>query len=202
MAIKRVDAQASYNADRDRNRVHQQQSRARRREYVNDLEARVRTLEARDAQATEAMQLAARHVVRENQLLRELLFQGGHDSDTIAAFLASREHHPVPIPSAVSAQSATSPQPTAPPPSFSKSCTVQSCTPKEPALQPQPHPIQMSRATEINKLKDEMPCEEAARIIATMRGVDESQQDIWPELGCEQGQTCRVKNTTVFSLAS
>lgn len=45
----------------------------------------------------------------------------------------------------------------------------------------------------------ETPCEEAARIIASLRGQN-TQSDVWSELGCGTSQSCRVKNLSVFEL--
>ncbi|EXJ74499.1 uncharacterized protein A1O5_02795 [Cladophialophora psammophila CBS 110553] len=45
----------------------------------------------------------------------------------------------------------------------------------------------------------ETSCEEAARIIASLRGQNTS-EDVWNELGCGTNQTCKVKNLSVFEL--
>ena len=47
---------------------------------------------------------------------------------------------------------------------------------------------------------DETSCENAARIIASMRGHEDSQA-LRPELGCTETNTCMVKNMIVFQLA-
>jgi len=43
------------------------------------------------------------------------------------------------------------------------------------------------------------PCEQAAAIIASMRGAAES-QEIWPELGCSSMKSCRVDNMRLFRM--
>ncbi|KIW92343.1 uncharacterized protein Z519_07327 [Cladophialophora bantiana CBS 173.52] len=45
----------------------------------------------------------------------------------------------------------------------------------------------------------ETSCEEAARIIASLRGQNTC-EDVWNELGCGTNQTCKVKNLSVFEL--
>ncbi|TGJ81193.1 hypothetical protein E0Z10_g7569 [Xylaria hypoxylon] len=60
-------------ADLAQNRENQQRSRARRRAYLATLEARVRDFEAREIQATQEMQRAAREVAWTNERLVELL---------------------------------------------------------------------------------------------------------------------------------
>lgn len=46
---------------------------------------------------------------------------------------------------------------------------------------------------------DVTPCEEAAQIIASMRGHEDAEA-VWPELGCSSDTRCSVKNMTIFQL--
>src|SRR2546423_2210229 len=46
---------------------------------------------------------------------------------------------------------------------------------------------------------DETSCEEAARIIASMRG-QRDPKEVWPELGCCATKRCMVKNITIFQM--
>jgi hypothetical protein len=46
---------------------------------------------------------------------------------------------------------------------------------------------------------DETSCEDAARIIASMRGQDDPER-VWPELGCSVTRGCMVKNITIFQM--
>lgn len=55
----------------NRNTLNQRASRARRKDYVNSLELKVREYEAQGVQATEQVQNAARHVAEENRVLKE-----------------------------------------------------------------------------------------------------------------------------------
>ncbi|KAK6436984.1 hypothetical protein LTR95_006822 [Oleoguttula sp. CCFEE 5521] len=47
---------------------------------------------------------------------------------------------------------------------------------------------------------DEMDCEEAARIITTLRG-EEDPEAVWPSLGCSSAKRTTVKNSVLMSLA-
>ncbi|KAI0967072.1 hypothetical protein F4678DRAFT_447322 [Xylaria arbuscula] len=75
-------------ADPAQNRENQQRSRARRREYIADLEARVRHFETRDMAATLEMQHAAREVAWGNARLLEMLAARGVERGEVDAYLA------------------------------------------------------------------------------------------------------------------
>jgi len=62
---------SSRNESLNRNTLNQRASRARRKDYVNSLELKVREYEAQGVQATEQVQNAARHVAEENRVLKE-----------------------------------------------------------------------------------------------------------------------------------
>lgn len=70
-----------------RNREHQRQSRARRKDYVTNLEERLRRYESEGARHSIEIQAAARRVADENGRLRELLQAYGVANDTIEAHL-------------------------------------------------------------------------------------------------------------------
>ncbi|KAI0424185.1 hypothetical protein F5Y09DRAFT_325064 [Xylaria sp. FL1042] len=74
-------------ADAAQNRENQQRLRARRRAYLEDLEARVRGFEARDMRATLEMQRAAREVAWANERLVELLAMMGVSRGEVDEFL-------------------------------------------------------------------------------------------------------------------
>ncbi|KAF5002593.1 hypothetical protein FGRMN_277 [Fusarium graminum] len=75
------------------NRENQRRSRARQRELVDDLQARVREHERRDAQATLEMQRVARAVAGENAALRSLLAAKGVSVEEVEGYVeaAKRE---------------------------------------------------------------------------------------------------------------
>lgn len=68
-------------------RDNQRRSRARRREYLQDLEQRLRLCELQGIEATTEVQLAARRVAEENKQLRQLLNKHGFSDDYISRFL-------------------------------------------------------------------------------------------------------------------
>ncbi|PGH13056.1 hypothetical protein AJ79_03893 [Helicocarpus griseus UAMH5409] len=69
-------------------RDNQRRSRARRKEYLQDLEKRVRKFEQQGVHATIEVQAAARKVARENELLRSLLRLRGATTGEIEGYLA------------------------------------------------------------------------------------------------------------------
>ncbi|KAM5373257.1 hypothetical protein ACJZ2D_007086 [Fusarium nematophilum] len=72
------------------NRENQRRSRARHREFTNDLQQRVLEYERRDAQATLDMQRVARAVAAENAVLREMLAARNVTAEEVDAYLESR----------------------------------------------------------------------------------------------------------------
>lgn len=70
-------------------RDNQRRSRARRREYVQELEQCLRVYELQGVEASTEVQMAARRVAEENRQLRELLNRHGVADDDIALFLQS-----------------------------------------------------------------------------------------------------------------
>jgi hypothetical protein len=75
--------------NQQRIRDNQRRSRARRKEYQQELEARLRNYELQGIGASREIQEAARKVTDENNKLRSLLIQYGIDDDTIMAYLQS-----------------------------------------------------------------------------------------------------------------
>ncbi|KAM4063265.1 hypothetical protein HRG_013835 [Hirsutella rhossiliensis] len=87
------DREGTENAFREnklaRIRDNQRRSRARRREYVEDLKRRLRVYETQGIEASTEVQMAARRVAEENKQLQELLNRHGISDDHIAHFLQS-----------------------------------------------------------------------------------------------------------------
>ncbi|KAH6883567.1 hypothetical protein B0T10DRAFT_410924, partial [Thelonectria olida] len=65
--------------------------RARRKEYVADLERRLKEARERGVQATKEVQLAAQQVVKENARLRELLGLAGFSPEDVDAWVKQGE---------------------------------------------------------------------------------------------------------------
>ncbi|CAH0015613.1 unnamed protein product [Clonostachys rhizophaga] len=70
-------------------RDNQRRSRARKREYLQDLENRLRVCELQGIEASAEVQMAARRVAEENRQLRELLQKQGLSDDYINHYLQS-----------------------------------------------------------------------------------------------------------------
>jgi hypothetical protein len=68
-------------------RDNQRRSRARRKEYLQELEARLRQCELQGIEASSEIQMAARRVADENKKLRGLLAQHGIGEDSVETYL-------------------------------------------------------------------------------------------------------------------
>ena len=75
------------------NRNNQRRSRARRKEFVADLQRRLQEYERRGVEATLEMQRAARSISLENQRLRALLAARGVPQHEITAYLSAPDPH-------------------------------------------------------------------------------------------------------------
>ncbi|KAE8390144.1 hypothetical protein BDV23DRAFT_183837 [Aspergillus alliaceus] len=71
-------------------RDNQRRSRARRKEYIQNLEQRLHRFEVLGVQATQQVQAAGRKVVMENTHLRSLLKLHGVTDQDIQEYLAAR----------------------------------------------------------------------------------------------------------------
>lgn len=89
------DKAAQDKANLTRIRDNQRRSRARRKEYLQEIEQRLRAYEQQGVEASAEIQQAARRVVDENRKLRTLLNDNDVDDATIEAYLqASRPGFP------------------------------------------------------------------------------------------------------------
>ncbi|EXV04958.1 hypothetical protein E5D57_011732 [Metarhizium anisopliae] len=83
----------AHKANLARIRDNQRRSRARRREYLQELEQRLRVCELQGIEASAEVQMAARRVADENTQLRELLNRYGVTNEYITHYLqASTEN--------------------------------------------------------------------------------------------------------------
>lgn len=94
--LQRQAASEQYVSSAARIRDNQRRSRARHRDYVEEMKARIREYERRDAQATLDMRHAARAVALENSRLRSLLASHGITSDEVEMHLGSFHRHETP----------------------------------------------------------------------------------------------------------
>lgn len=83
----------SGSATLTRVRDNQRRSRARRKEYIQHLEQRLRSFERLGVTASQEIQQAGRKVAKENALLRSLLVLRGVTHDEIEAFLKSHDEY-------------------------------------------------------------------------------------------------------------
>ncbi|KAJ5294684.1 hypothetical protein N7508_009505 [Penicillium antarcticum] len=79
-------------------RDNQRRSRTRRKEYVHDLEQRLRAFEKLGVKATQEVQAAGKKVASENVLLRSLLMLHGVTETQITQYLELHGHVPSSIP--------------------------------------------------------------------------------------------------------
>ncbi|SPQ26251.1 b5e770e3-ee4e-4a3d-8d25-bc88b3d64abd [Thermothielavioides terrestris] len=97
-------------------RNNQRRSRARHREFVNELKAKIREYEQQGVQATLEMRQAARKVALENARLRSLLASCGVSAAQVDHYLASfddRESGNLPMPTLTPQTSNAGPLPLA-----------------------------------------------------------------------------------------
>ncbi|PVH82097.1 hypothetical protein DL98DRAFT_147171 [Cadophora sp. DSE1049] len=78
---------SSEKANLARIRDNQRRSRARRKEYLQELESRLRQCELQGVEASSEIQTAARRVAEENKKLRALLAQHGVTDESIEVYL-------------------------------------------------------------------------------------------------------------------
>ncbi|KAK2060732.1 hypothetical protein LY76DRAFT_614861 [Colletotrichum caudatum] len=91
---KRGRLQTDKSANAIRIRDNQRRSRARHKEFVDELQRKVQEYEKRGIEASLQMQKAARDVAIENSRLRALLASRGVSSDQVDAYLRSFEDDP------------------------------------------------------------------------------------------------------------
>ncbi|KAI1875910.1 uncharacterized protein JN550_001406 [Neoarthrinium moseri] len=206
---------------KDKSRETQQRSRARHREYVADLEKRIRAFEREGIQATVEVQHAARMMAIKNERLLALLALHGVQQEEIDTFLAddAESGDANKVPSQSSTSDATAPGPE------SAHCLahirrLQSNTRNDTLSQGNPsgHSLPASHRlvckpisgqaqdttirhemSSRNATNETTSCEAAATIIASLRGhgdIDEARQT----LGCGDKSSCSVKNMDLFQL--
>ncbi|KAK3985972.1 hypothetical protein QBC44DRAFT_297851 [Cladorrhinum sp. PSN332] len=136
-------AASEGNRNLARIRDNQRRSRARKKEYVDELEQRIRDFEQRGVQATAEVQVAARKVAEENKKLRALLRLHGVSEAGIQEYLAAEE-------TSQSHGYASRPQ----------------------QQQPQQHPQECSKSPNQPDPDEEHDCSAAADLISLMTGTN------------------------------
>ncbi|KAK3298713.1 uncharacterized protein B0H64DRAFT_80957 [Chaetomium fimeti] len=98
---KQQDPSTDPSSAAARIRNNQRRSRARHREFVDELKAKVREYERQGVQATMEMRHAARKVALENSRLRALLASRGVTDEELSSYLAQFDDQPSgPLPTA------------------------------------------------------------------------------------------------------
>ncbi|KAH8742392.1 hypothetical protein F5883DRAFT_442420 [Diaporthe sp. PMI_573] len=214
-------------AVRTRLRDNQRQSRARQKQFVQDLQQRLQAYERQGVQATLDMQRAARTVALENRLLRDLLAHHGVSHDRVGHFLRSRLDAPdgttpgaplSPGPHASGTQ-----QPSCPVANTKGTCRSPCSLSRKPSGVPHEEPDahdgdeesgvglaspESPSSTEAPSTRsDAMPtmpsmetlCEAAAAIIAEVQGHNDKGL-AFAALGCEVAAGCTVENLRIFDV--
>ncbi|CEL07099.1 hypothetical protein ASPCAL10263 [Aspergillus calidoustus] len=224
-----IKAKAGQPSSSLRIRDNQRRSRARRKEYIRDLEQRLRTFEASGVRATQEVQAAGRMVAVENTLLRSLLrLHGVPDQDIQQYLTAHRKDLPPILQSRAGLKSRphvvefSSPSATAESSTQSISSNhergdrtlgmvasgkTSSQFDSQVAVKEQLVPIHSLIHTipELPPLcanqssGQSTPCETAARIIESMRSYSDTRDVRW-ELGCQSSSDCMVRNMDIFQL--
>jgi hypothetical protein len=210
----------------ERIRDNQRRSRMRQKEHIEELKQRIAEFERRGIEATIEVQRAARRVANENQLLRELLTMHGVSQEQVDSFvvsgvsnsLNSQSQRSSSVATAVHLSTFTNTTPscspsTCPPsvcsPSTQSNQSVSTCTPSThspakcctivtnpsaPAQEYSTHSLEI-----VGSPSDfDTPCEEAAKLLVTVRGVE--LEDAMQALGCDGQETCNIKNTDLLEI--
>ncbi|KAI0593446.1 hypothetical protein F4775DRAFT_497868 [Biscogniauxia sp. FL1348] len=175
-------------ADLAQNRQNQRQCRARKKEYVAALEARLREYEASEVQASLDMQQAARAVAWKNERLLMLLARHGVAQEEIDAFLqlSDAQARDMMVPrdrSHVGASPKMPPDGQAITPGDSRLASHKLCT----------------TTTDGDSNALSTSCDAAASILANLKGHDDTLQ-AREVLGCGSQRNCHIKNTHLFQL--
>ena len=197
-------------------RDNQRRSRARRKEYILELEERVRRFERLGVEATREVQAAGRKVAAENTLLRSLLRHHGVTENNVGEYLRSKtrpDPHPHPSVIAPFNSRVHDPEHKMDPVggsfSPSNSVIIRHASPlnDQAASADQPSDVdpvipKASRAPQPGGKQgagQATSCETAARIISSLRGHSDM-QGLRSELGCHSESKCTVKNMDIFEI--
>lgn len=199
-----------------RNRKNQQNFRARRQQYVRELEQRLKSYESHRVEVTKQVQLAAQRVARENWILRGILkdrlmmtdedirdilqngtytqtgashFPAPQDDLAEAAAEIPRESPDI-LHTVLRSQSSSNQQPQA--------LSDMSLSSSRTADVPNSHAL---NTPGLDSGIDAMSCEVAAEILASIQ-VNATTEDMRRELGCGKQDTCQVRNKDVFQVLS
>ncbi|KAK2865118.1 hypothetical protein FQN49_003896 [Arthroderma sp. PD_2] len=205
-------------------RENQRRSRARRKEYIQDLETRLQRYERHGVDVTIEVQAAARKVAKQNAMLRSLLNSLGVSDIKIDDYLLHAEGNssasvpekrpaviphtttqthadiaaPIDCPRSQEPQKSWLPDADTAHNPVRQACSGDSVGQADPKLEDGESPNRVSLGRSSTAWEDNMtPCEEAARIIAGMRG-NCDEEVVRAELGCSADMSCMVGNMNIF----
>ncbi|KAI9036917.1 bZIP transcription factor [Aspergillus affinis] len=204
------DQTSSTTGNAARIRDNQRRSRARRKDYIRELEERVQSYEKLGVTATQEVQAAGRKVAQENKWLRELLSLHGIVDSQVNQYLASRRiENAAPAPPGPGKHGSHKRSTTT---ISTKQHAHQHVLMSSPAAFSDEEPVPEDRmgsgqanglppnqyATAEQHDQTSMSCEAAANIIAGMH-IDSDTSVIRERLGC--GSTdCQVRHLTIFEM--
>ena len=178
-------------------RDNQRRSRARRKEYIQELEIRLRHCERSGIQASQELQVAARNVALENVRLRTLLKTHGVAENEIDGCVnaANQELQAAGSRAKAGANPADAVQHDA----VEREAPLRRAT----AMQISEAPFNarqhsQSAVSAIHHDQNLTSCETAAWMIANLRGLDNTDA-VRAELGCSDKTYCTVNNLEVFN---
>jgi hypothetical protein len=186
-----------------RNRLHQRTHRARRQQYIKELEEKVQKYELATVEATVQVQNSARFVLEENAALRRLLREKGVAEEEIDEYLSSTRDRVTRLSGTVSAIKGQDELPDQETPLRDAAMT--------PALRTTKNRVRLTCVLPqegaqdggniYNNQPDTMDCYEAAAIITGIRTAS-TVADVRQELGCGTQGQCSVQNAEVFQALS
>ena len=209
-------------------RDNQRRSRARRKEYIQELEQRLQQFETFGVEATREVQMAGRRVAAENAALRSLLRHRGVTDEEVREYMETHTSNP----GQFTVSSATAPKTR-----ISKAMGTRNyhekndSSPRTDIGGFNPLPSELAGNTKGEKLNgqlsrvessvpvdplthissnveqsngrrdtgDSTSCEVAAGIIMSMRG-HADMRDVRSELGCGSSSSCMVRNMHIFEI--
>ncbi|CEL07070.1 hypothetical protein ASPCAL10235 [Aspergillus calidoustus] len=190
-------------------RDNQRRSRARRKDYIRELEERVQSYEKLGVTATQEVQAAGRKVAQENKWLRELLGLHGISDLQVNHYVASRKNeNAVPAPpelgregghrksmATLSTKQHAHQHVLMSSPAFSGEEPV----PQDRIGSGQANGLPLNQYTMAEQhVETSMSCEAAANIIAGMQ-IDSDRSLIRERLGCSSAD-CQVRHLTIFEM--
>jgi hypothetical protein len=183
----------------------------RQKEHIEELKQRIAEFEKNGVEATIAVQQAARRVAQENRVLRDMLELKGVSNEEIESFMrnsSSSSSSSSKNAFLQSSQRSSTLTVAIHPPASNTGCCSIPITPQSVAS-PESNQESISTGTiyhsaplQVTTITSPVdfgtPCDQAADLLVSMRGVDREQA--LAELGCSGRQQCFIKNTELLEI--